>query len=146
MMDGMADGDVQVSDGWIIAKTDEVHRSDMSLAGQSLKKRHALSNVLLMPLGNFIASLQCRRSGSGFSKLPLHNRVQKPNLNRCQMPAELNRRHALGIRSELAAIRWNRAQDSLGHSLLGLKLRQQKIQKKLGLFWLHCESTISLSL
>ena len=146
MMDGMADGDVQVSDGWIIAKTDEVHRSDKSLAGQSLKKRHALSNVLLMPLGNFIASLQFRGLRSRFSKLPLNDRVQEPNLDHRQMPRELYCGHALPMRFVLAAIRWNRAQDSLGHSLLGLKLRQQKIQKKLGLFWLHCEITISFSL
>ena len=51
-MDRVADSDVEVGDGWIIAQADEVNARGQAFAGERLHERDALREVLLIPLGD----------------------------------------------------------------------------------------------
>jgi hypothetical protein len=63
--------------------------------------------------------------------------IQKPNLNHGDMPSQLQRTHAFSIGLVVALVRWNRTQKFLRYNLLGLELRQKKLQEKFGLSGLH---------
>jgi hypothetical protein len=52
VMDRVADSDVEVGDGWIIAQADEVNARGQAFAGERLHERDALREVLLIPLGD----------------------------------------------------------------------------------------------
>jgi hypothetical protein len=133
----VANSNVQVGRGGVIAQAEEVDWCCQIVARQGLQTRETLFEIFVVPFGDLTACCYGGGPGCGLSKLAMEDRIQEPSFRMGDVPGEFESTPAIWVRLVAALVVGDRIHDLSCYCLFGLELGQQEMKKTLGFVGLH---------